>query len=518
MINALVSTRPLNEVAQARLSLLAKEVLPFGGQKLRTSGVAVIGNPDPVLSILSQRGEDTYRIMERSETAISAARQHVDTTILEAGSEVVIGESGSPEAEKYRDFAIDFLKRIHKWTEVQERMLDAIYWGWRPFELLWSPQVGRDGEMRWFCHAAVEKDPAKFRFTDTRELVLFEDSIRSEPRLLNQPEDWIHWMTCTSGSIHNPYGEALYQKVWLIWYAKQRFFQLWAQGMERSMGILSLKKTGAEDATLSAEEAWNEVKSEVQQTIRQLRDANILVSMPGWETELKSDISFSDGWQGIVDYCDHKINTTVAGETLSFKEAEFGTRAQGETHGKSGSKVAKHRSRKLEGWVNDELLKRAFAINFGEVKPDDLPKWRSRLGREMDMDVAKFILTNGGKLDGTRIAADGNVPLATEPKPGQLVLEKQVAPAPAFGAPRPGMPPAAAMPAQPKPQVPPAPPRPGQRAAEGDGEADRLAAELDGQAGGAAEHAASSVGDLFAQRLNSIVDRFLEDHPDPFAP
>ena len=145
---------------------------------------------------------------------------------------------------RYVGFAIDFLRRIPRWGEVQERMLDAIYWGWRPIELLWSPQVGRDGEMRWFVHAAIEKNPDRFRFTDNRELVYYDPLQNNEPQVLNSPEDWIQWLPCTSGSIDNPYGVAVYQKIWLPWYSKQRFFQLWAQGMERSMGIVTIKKNG----------------------------------------------------------------------------------------------------------------------------------------------------------------------------------------------------------------------------------------------------------------------------------
>lgn len=505
-------TRPLDAIAKERVALLAKEVLPFGGVSMRTSGVAVVGNPDPVIAYLSQRGEDTYKVMERSETAISAARQNVDTTILEAGSEIVLGESGSPLAEKLRDGAVDFLKGIHKWTEVQERMLDPIYWGWRPFELLWEPKRGRDGEMRWFCNAVIEKDSSRFRFTRERELVLFSSDYRAEPQVLNRPEDWIHWMTLSAGSIENPYGNALYQKVWLLWYAKQRFFQLWAQGMERSQGVLVLKQSGTADLSLSYEEAWEAVRSEVQAAIRILRDANVLVSMPGWDVDLKSDVKFSEGWQSIVDYCDREMSTIVAGETLSFKEAEFGTRAQGQVHETAGGRVAKLRAKKLEGFVNDELLARFIALNFGEVKADDLPKWRSKLGREMDMDVAKFILSSGGKLDGTRIAADGNVPLVMAPKPGTLVLERQVAPTPFFAGPRPP-----AGPVPPKPGTPPPPsPKPGQRAA-GDEDPERLATELDGNAGDQVDKAAVSAGDLFAARLDSMVERYLEEHPDPFA-
>lgn len=516
-MNALVSPRPLTDVAKERLSLLSKEILPFGGVAMRSLGM--VSNPDPVIAYLSQRGEDTYRIMERSETSISAARQHVDTTILEAGSEVVVGESGSPQAEKLRDFAVDFLKRVPRWTEVQERMLDAVYWGWRPFELLWSPQTARDGEARWFCTAMIEKDPSRFRFTTDRELVLFHTDYRAEPQVLNRPDDWIHWMTCTSGSIDNPYGSAIYQKTWLLWYAKQRFFQLWAQGMERSQGIITVKSTGAGDLTKTYDEAWDEVRTEVQAAIRILRDANVLVSMPGWELGLLSDVKFSEGWQGIVDYCDREMSTSVAGETLSFKEAEFGTRAQGTVHESAGSRVARLRSRKLEGWVNDELFARAFALNFGEVDPSDMPKWRSKLGRSMDMDVAKFILTNGGKLDGNRIAADGNVPLVKEAKPGQLILERQVAPTPAIPPGRPATPPAFGAPkppTPPDPKKPETPRSPGSRSAEGD-ESERLAAELDAGAGREVDKAAASAGDLFAARLNSIVDRFLEEHPDPFA-
>lgn len=506
-----MTPKPLTELVARKVNLLGKEVVPFGVQSMHHSGIAIVGNPDPVIKYLSQRGEDTYQIMERSETAISNARQSVDSKILAAGSEVVIGESRTLQAKKLREFAIDFLRRIPRWGEVQERMLDAVYWGWRPIELLWSPQLGRDGEMRWFVHAAIEKSPDRFRFSTDRELVFYDPLQRNEPRVLNTPEDWIQWLPCTSGSIDNPYGVALYQKIWLHWFSKQRFFQLWAQGMERSQGIVTLKRSGPEDATQDAASAWAAVRSEVSQVINKLREANVLVTMPGWETGFLTDVQFADGWEGIIDYCDRSMATSVAGETLSFTEAEFGTRAQATVHERSGEHAAVMRVKKLEGWVNDGLLHRALTLNFGDVDPDDVPKWRSKLGKAMDMDVAKFILANGGKLDGSRIAAEGNVPLATEPEPGQLVLEK-AEPAPQIIAPpAPRMPPGKMPP-------PPKAPMPTQKQAQRDAEtvSDARGEELDRRAAGLVDRATAAHEELWTKRLEVMVERYLEENPDPF--
>lgn len=508
----------LSRLASRRVVELRNEVLPFGGLTMRHAGVPVVGNPDPVIAFLSQRGEETYRLMERSETSIWNAREHVDTRILAAGSEVVRGESGSPAAEQLLAFAIDFLRRIPRWIEVQARMLDAVYWGWRPLELLWEPATGPDGRPRWYVAAAIEKPPELFRFTPDRELILLDPQAR-QPRVLDSPTDRIHWMACTYGSIDNPYGEALYQKVWLLWYAKQRFFQLWATGMERSMGLLKMERTAPEDLTQDATEAWAAIRTDVTQALQRLREAGVLVSMPGWKTEFMTDVDFSSGWQGVIDYCNREMATAVAGETLSFTEAEFGTRAQAQTHRSSGLDVARRRAKALEGWVNDMLLARALDLNFGVVAPDDRPKWRCLVGREMSLEGTQALFDMGAPIDGRRTAEVLNVALVTEPEEGDLVLKKQAAPK--------VTPFAAAPPPPPGGQEAPEPPEPEEieEPEEPEGERATRAARPEAAEDAEAHERATAAlvasaiatsGPLFERRVSALVDEFLKANPDPF--
>ncbi|MEM9598629.1 MAG: hypothetical protein AAGD06_30465, partial [Acidobacteriota bacterium] len=75
--------------------LMTREVAPFGRDQLRFSGLPLVDNPDPVLAHLATRGEEEYRVMERSEPAVSSAKGQRVHTLLSAGSMVEAGPSGT---------------------------------------------------------------------------------------------------------------------------------------------------------------------------------------------------------------------------------------------------------------------------------------------------------------------------------------------------------------------------------------------------------------------------------------
>jgi len=410
---------PMRAVNKKRME---NEVVPFSALEYRLSGLPIIDNPDPVLRYLAMKGEEEYRTMERAEPAIGNAKRKRVNTLLSYGS-VVQTDAKSPASQKLRDFTISAMKRIDSFHTVQKCMLDAIYWGWRPLEVLWSFDLSWQGRSYWAPQFIREKKPEQFRFTVDRDLAYIGSGF-GKVVVFDRPEDQYHWLTCASGSTDNPYGDALFKSVWLIYYIKQRFMQMWAQGMARSVGVVKVGQTANPGGALLGESAkkMGEVVEELREVMKALNDKGVLIQKFGWTVDLLSDVDFSDGWKHPLAYCDEIITLAILGETLTQTIGSQGSRAAAEVHQVGLTDYCKADARDLESWINDQVIAPMLALNFGEIDPEDLPKFRSRISTAIDLEKARVLWALGAPLDGVRLAAESGVPLLLEAGEGDLQL------------------------------------------------------------------------------------------------
>ena len=409
----------------ARVKRLSREIVPFSSTDLIMGKVPYVSNPDPVLQYVALKDESEYPLMERAEPAIGSAKRKRMNTLFSFGTEVQAGNN-SKEALDLKDFAVHLLKNIHKWRTVQRLMYDAIFWGWRPLEAMWQFDLKWRGKPYWAPKEIHEKKNHHFRFTPERELVYVGNGT-SDPVVFNRWEDDYHWLVCTAGSTDNPYGEALYRSIWLIYYVKQQFFQLWAQGMKRSVGVIQAKQTVDATSALmgaAAAKSVEEIASDLRQVLRYLDQKNVLVSKYGWVLEMLTDVEFSEAWKQPIDYCDEIITIAITGETLSMRLGDVGSRAAAQVHRDGLIDYCKSDAGEIENFVNDELLTPALTLNFGDIPLDLLPKYRSKIHQVVDVEKASKLYNMGLPVDGERLAAEAGVPIALDDSPSKCILQK----------------------------------------------------------------------------------------------
>jgi len=413
---------PTDLIRKTSATRLQKEIAPFSRDDMQINGVAVVSNPDPVLQYLQVSDESHYRMMERSELAISSSIQKRVGTIISAGSDVQLGKSGSEKAKKYKDFAVALLKAIPDWSTVQEKALESIFWGWRPMEVILDPNFSFKGESKWGIKEILEKMPEEFKFTVGRDLVYVGDGF-NDPILFNRPEDKLHWWICTSGSTNNPYGEALLRKVWFIWYIKNRFMQMFSTGMERSNGVIMAKQQ-INLESVSKQATMADLVGELEDVLSLFSNNNILVQRAGWELEFMGDIEFSEGWKYPLNYCDELIRNGIIGGSLTMQVGDVGSRAAADVHESGTVGIARKDAKVLEGWINDGLIHPYLEVNYGEIEDEDLPKWRSKISNPVNIENAHVLYQLGAPIDGIKLAAEAGVPLVLDPTDDDLVLEK----------------------------------------------------------------------------------------------
>lgn len=416
------------QTSPASAALLSREVLPFASAGLgATYSLGIIPNPDPVLKFLTFYGDErSYVAMEESEPKLFDAWQHRTTALLSKGTELQLGSSKSPGAKLIHEYGVEALKRIPRWNDVLEKILDGIKWGWRPMQILLDTEGTFRGREAWFASRVIDKPPQKFRFTVDGAMVFTETIFAGTPLVIDG--DWLDfgWLICTRGSLSSPYGTALYRKIWFLWFLKNRFIQKFSQGSERSQGLLKVSKRGAANPTKPGQDAGGptatEMMRELEDVLSVMNTYNVLIELGGWTTEFETNLDFSTGWLATLQYIDAAIQTAIIGETLTSDPQDRGTQALGTVHAGVRADYAVGDAKFLEECV-DDLVDKLVRLNFADVEPGDMPRFHSHARTRVNLASVRALYDMGAPIDGDRVAELTATPLNKEPDDGDLVLQ-----------------------------------------------------------------------------------------------
>jgi len=414
---------------------LEKEVVPWSQQDLaagRFGTVQAITNPDPVLELCAKSDESEWRNMERDPT-VQMAKAKRQNRLLSFGSELSRPTRETPANKIIHEALLANLKSITKFGTVQRMVLNAPLWGWCPFEAVYE-SIGFKGRRIWVQRHIYEHMPEDFAFTIDRELLWHGGTfMASGETVFNKKADRFKWFTASSGSTSNPYGVGVYRSTWLPAYLLANFSELMATGVRRSIGIIEVTNNGLSASSAdfqkgvsapAAAQTAAEMVAELKETIRILDATGILGTTGGRMVKLFTDIKAVDAWMLPIDACKQEIELSITGQTLTSKIDGNGSRAAAETHLTILDSHCKADANEvLQPFV--ESLNAAFLeLNFGEVDPSDISKWRSKIGSQVSLDAAEKLWNMGAALDGNRVAQDAGVPLAEGAEGEKVVLKK----------------------------------------------------------------------------------------------
>lgn len=409
-------------VPKSERKFLTKEISLLSPSQTMNIGrkKALVSNSDPVLTYLAMQNESAYRIMERNNSAVGSSRGRRDTNLLSEGSSIVLGSSGSKGARLLRDFTIAFFKNIHMWPSVEKLIMDAMYVGWRPMEKIYESNFRFRRSNYWVPKYFREKNQENFKFTQDRDLARI-NPLTGDYEIYDTDVDKLKWLTPAYGSTNDPYGKGVYQGVWLTHFARDSFFEMFTQGMQRSMGMMKLKQAlGIMNDTVPVSdssnpaEVMNSITGELQQILNVLNSHNVLIERSGWTIDFLTNVTFADGWIKALDYIDRQISLMVATENLSWQDTKNGSRSNAVVGARSGDKTAVQDARTKDSWITDLIIRPTLELNFGEIDPADLPHSISHVRMPMDGNVIKLFSDMGVDLDGDEIARRFYLPIATE--------------------------------------------------------------------------------------------------------
>jgi Protein of unknown function (DUF935) len=415
--------------------IIRKRVDPIDVRSLHAIGANVLRRDDAVLTKLAMSDEREYQRMFDTSVALSSAIEQRIMGLLQQGSEVVEGDSGSAEAGRNAAFARRILKGIPQWNTVQREMLMALVYGWRPIAIQWEdePSLQFEGRTYLGIERLEAQNPWDYEFTTQRELVERRIYGPDQPRVFNREEMRYLWVVCSYGTTKSLYGSSWFKRLWMLYFLVKQFERMSAQAMQRSLGMLKVKWSGGSDMDGSGADQ-TQLEQAVSDMLDKLTANNVLMETADYTVEVLRNVEFSSSYREIMEYFGKELRIGVVGQNLT-SEVKGGSLAAAKVHQETLESYWRSDARELSGWINDQLLRAAVEVNFGEQDSDDLPKWRSAVFSTPNAEGLKTYLDYGGRVDARRIAATYNVPIPESEADEELVLEKQASPSPFFGQP-----------------------------------------------------------------------------------
>lgn len=423
---------PLSPSESRSLLRQREELFPFSRGGLAQE---VLPRTDPVVTVLSTAGtEQEYDTMERTSDATAGAIGQRRTGVLEEGSRVQPSPRQTPAASRLHRYAVAALQSIQSWPSVRMELLYAVFRGWHPALIRWESRV-IDGELLTVPTRVLPLEP--WHFAVTRDGHLHQRTGEGSPRTFDGSVDQYRFAICRAGNPGKPYGSAELRKVWLPYFLSNRFRAGSWQQLNRSLGVPKASKRGGGDASINDAA----VRDEIEGILTYLNHQNVLVELGGWTLEMLTVPDAARNTVDLLNFWDTRIRITLLGGNLT-SEVKGGSFAAAQTHMEVRRSIVRSDAREEEGWVNDQILARGMALNFGEVDPGDAPRWRNLATLPAsDPERVKIFVDLGGELDAEAVAARWGLPV-TEGSGGTLRRQPgpaaPAAPAVAGGRPEPG--------------------------------------------------------------------------------
>lgn len=269
-------------------------------------------NPDVILRKRGYGDISIYRDLY-ADAHLAAAIESREAATLSYSWEITRGSCPKRTFDKLKDWYDNVLKpknSIEDLTleELVDNILDVIFWGYQPAELIWDYYEGLWVPVEviplppeWF-HFFVEKDGRpRIRFISTENMV---DGTPPEPYSLICPR--------LKPSYSNPYGRGVAPRCFWPIVFKKAGIEFWLSFMER-FGTPWVK--GSSTTNLESTD-----KSAFATDLRTLvRDAVVVVSGDR-DVELletKNQAKTSEGFQKLCDFFDTQMTKTILGHTLA---------------------------------------------------------------------------------------------------------------------------------------------------------------------------------------------------------
>jgi phage gp29-like protein len=322
-------------------------------------------NPDPVLRSESRgKGLRLYDEILRDAHAFSVLQTRILAVV---GKEWQIepaqagARRGRPKAVTREQEIADFITQAllaTNFDQARQELLLSILYGFYVLEVIW----GLDAQGRIVPARLIPKHPRRFCFTAERELRLLTPAAPLE----GEPVPERKFICMTWGSVDNPYGQGLGQKLWWpVWFKKHgiKFWVIFAEKFGSPTAIGKYPPGSDEETQKKLLEALGAIQ----------QDSGIIVPETMVVELLEAARTSSvNTYESLCEFMDRQISKAVLGQTLTTEIGDTGSYAAAKVHGEVRDDLVKADADLLCECLNETLIKWIVDYNFPGVQ--DYPK------------------------------------------------------------------------------------------------------------------------------------------------
>lgn len=289
-----------HEAEQALISYLTR--MPDGDEVLKKAGVArhrlkVMSFDDEIYQCVEKRQDKLESSPWRLEPADTTAAQILNEHLREWWSSIVIG------AQNARWFGYSVLEAVYN--------PNALYIQGNTI----TPFIG----LQWIGEKPMQWYEPK---NDGRLLLLQNYSKSRRDEVCDQ--QFKHFLTCCKPSFENPYGEALFSRLYWLWFFKNNGFKLWSKFVEQYGLPMLVGKSATGENTVMRDALLRAHASKVL-AISKMDHVEIVNSSVNSGTASGTFDTFDKNLE-------RRVQKVILGQTLTSGTDGSGSRALGEIH------------------------------------------------------------------------------------------------------------------------------------------------------------------------------------------
>lgn len=244
-------------------------------------------------------------------------------------------------------------------------------------EIVWEPSGSASNAMMR-PHAFLHQHPGLFSFSQLGHLMLSGN--RTGISRATPAEENKYVLMRKPGLYSNPFGDSVIFALRFLYYFKKDALKSWVRFADKygfPLAVIKLMQQLINDTT----GAKDQVIAQEIELLRGLTDDNGVVLAHGEELEFiqRQAGQSQSPHKELVTWMSSEEIRMLLGSTLSMMEAEFGTRAQAETHQDTSAIRLKPMARKLARAVTRGAVDAFMRVNYG-------PAAVGRVWYEMDTD------------------------------------------------------------------------------------------------------------------------------------
>ena len=358
---------------RGRLTLRpGRELSSPAGERLAGIFGRYLENPDRTLEEHSSDGLRLYSEMLRKDAQLALCFRQRALNVMAQPWRIMPGGDTREDNERAL-WVEDVLNGVKNFHLSRTRFFRGVSHGYAPAEIMFARRD--DGTVG--IDSFRTRDPERFRFDEKGGLLLVgEGNAQAEP----MPRE--KFVLNTWGSDESPYGRALLQELYPLWYFKNNALKELVRFVEK-FGAPYLWANYPRGIPESEQEALLEV-------LRQMQGNTVGIGPEGTEFKINEV-----GRQGVVEvfrfiieeYVDRQYAKAILGQTLST-ESESGTYA-----------LANFQKRGLQNIVEDDslwqqeqldgVIRTLIDLNFGPLPASRYPRFR--IAYEEDKDLQSYL-------------------------------------------------------------------------------------------------------------------------------